>query len=99
MWVDDDIFPGPNNKNYIMYSHILQQNFDKNLNFILKSNTDTAMAYFKSPLFEATLQVCNYFKLITDVYRANEKNEKDKECAGPNLIKKFINLTQNFKDI
>ena len=38
----------------------------------MKSSTESAMAYVKSPLFEASLEVCEYFKLISDVYRKNE---------------------------
>jgi hypothetical protein len=56
------------------------------------------MAYFKSPLFKASLQVCEYFKLISDVYRVNETNGRDNECAGPNLFKEFIQLTKDSED-
>jgi len=41
----------------------------------LKSNTASAMAYIESPLFKASLDACEYFKLISDVYRANEDSE------------------------
>ena len=57
------------------------------------------MAYIKSPLFKSSLQVCKYFKLISDVYRVNETNGRDNEYAGPNLFKEFINLTKDFQDI
>ena len=55
MWVDDEIFPifGNENsvRNYKTYNHIHQQCLD--LHIILKTSTDTAIAYLKSPLFEA----------------------------------------------
>ena len=57
------------------------------------------MAYVRSPLFKASLQVCNYFKLISDIYRVNETNGRSKEYAGPNFIKEFIYVTKNFDDI
>ncbi len=57
------------------------------------------MAYVKSPFFKASLQVCNYFKLISDVYRSNETNDRPNELAGPNFIKEFIEVTKNFDDI
>ena len=47
------------------------------------------MAYVKSPFFKASLDACEYFKLISDVYRAYEDSEKDKKYAGPNFIKEF----------
>ena len=47
------------------------------------------MAYVKSPFFKASLDACEYFKLISDVYRANEQTKKEKEYAGPNFIKEF----------
>jgi hypothetical protein len=55
MWVDDDIFPHELNKNYRTYCYIQKEAFHKNLHIILKSSTDTAMAYIKSPLFKASL--------------------------------------------
>jgi hypothetical protein len=57
------------------------------------------MAYVKSPLFKASLQVCEYFKLISDVYRDNETNGRPNELAGPNFIKEFIEVTKNFDGI
>ena len=65
----------------------------------MKSSTDTAMAYIKSPMFKASLQVCSYFKLITDVYRVNETNGRSNALAGPSFIKEFLNVTKNFDDI
>jgi len=65
----------------------------------LKLSTDTAMSYIKSPMFKASLQVCNKFKLITDVTRWNETNGRNPEMAGPNFIKEFINYTKYFDGI
>ena len=57
------------------------------------------MAYIKSPIFKASLQVCSNFKLITNVYRANETNGRSNELAGPNFIKEFLDYTKNFDGI
>jgi hypothetical protein len=54
------------------------------------------MAYIKSPLFKASLQVCKYFKLVSNVYRDNESNGRSKELAGPKFIKEFIDTTIDF---
>ena len=70
-----------------------------NLNVILKSSTDVALAYIRSPLFKASLQVCNTFKLCTDITRYNEPKGKDPSFAGPNFIKDFINETKNYEGI
>ncbi len=48
----------------------------------MKSSSALAMAYIESPLFKACMQVCNQFKLISDVIRENEKTEDDKKFAG-----------------
>ena len=54
---------------------------------ILKLNTDVAMAYIRSPLFKASIQVCRSFKLISDIARFNETNGRDPHMAGPNFVK------------
>ena len=57
------------------------------------------MAYIESPLFKACMQVCNYFILISDVKRDNEKTEDEKNFAGVYFMKNFINNTnENFND-
>jgi hypothetical protein len=55
------------------------------------------MAYVRSSLFKASLQVCTYFKLISDIYRVNETNGRPNEYAGPNFIKEFLKETKDFK--
>ena len=57
------------------------------------------MAYDRSPLFKASLQVCTYFKLISDIYRVNETNDRPNEYAGPNFIKEFLKETKDFNCI
>ena len=99
MWVDDDIFPHKYNANFEDYTKIQKEAFDKNINFILKSNSSSAMAYIESILFKASLEGCNYFKLITDVYRTNENTEQEKKYAGPNFIKRFVDYTKDFENI
>ena len=54
------------------------------------------MAYIKSPLFKASLQVCKYFKLVSNVYRDNESNGRSNELAGPKFIREFIDTTIDF---
>lgn len=70
-----------------------------NLNIILKSSTEVALAYIRSPLFKASLQVCSTFKLCSDITRFNEAEGKDPYFAGPNFIKDFISETIDYEGI
>ena len=79
---------------------IYHRAFDKNINFILKASTEVAWAYINSKLFETSLQVCSSFKIISDMARFNESEDK-MECyvAGAKFISKFIELTKNWDHI
>jgi hypothetical protein len=57
------------------------------------------MAYVRSPLFKASIQVCTSFKLISDIARFNETNGRDPHMAGPNFVKKFKLETQGYDGI
>lgn len=61
--------------------------FQKNVNFILKNSSKVAWAYIKSEFFKKSLEVCNSFKLVSDVTRFNEEgNNEAKWNAGPRFI-------------
>ena len=50
-------------------------------------------------MFKAALQFCDSFKIVSDIYRANESNGRVKELAGPNFLKTFKNFTKDYQEI
>jgi len=50
----------------------LGQARDNGVQYIIKSNSTTALAYFDSALFKYALSKCTSFKFIQNVERANE---------------------------
>jgi hypothetical protein len=84
-----------------LFNFIKNNTFEKNLHIILKQETDTSIAYFKSQLFKTSLQVCKSFKLVSNIYREGEPIEDGKiytgpEYAGINFIKQFTELTKSY---
>ena len=74
--------------------------FQKNVNFILKNSSKLAWAYLNSEFFLKSLELCNSFKLVSDVTRFNEEGDQEaKWNAGPRFIKKFLDKTKNYDDI
>lgn len=55
MWVDDENFPDKtiekNSNNRKLFNYLQKATFEKNLHIILKQESDTSIAYFKSELF------------------------------------------------
>jgi len=58
-----------------------------NINFILKASSSVGWAYINSPLFKTSLQVCKSFKIVSDMARFNESEDRQ-ECyvAGAKFI-------------
>ena len=71
--------------------------FQKNVNFILKNSSKVAWAYIKSEFFKKSLEVCNSFKLVSDVTRFNEEGDNEaKWNAGPRFIQLFNKETASY---
>ena len=89
LWLDDHLFPENEedleNQEYL--HEIYHRSFEKNINFILKASSSVGWAYINSPLFKISLQVCNSFKIVSDMARLNE-NQNLEECyvAGAKFI-------------
>ena len=61
------------------------------MNFILKNSTKLAWAYINSEFFKKGLEVCNTFKLVSDVTRFNEEGGQEAQWnAGPRFMEKFM---------
>jgi len=56
-----------------------------------------AWAYARSDFFKKSLEVSKSFKLVSNVTRFNEKGPEDNKWnAGPNFIKDFRQMVQNY---
>lgn len=103
LWVDDELLPNPGhglNENQKLLHYIYYQSFQKNVNFILKTSSKLAWSYINSEFFKKSLEVCNSFKLVSDVTRFNEDGDNEaKWNAGPIFIKKFIQQTATYQNI
>ncbi|UJR18256.1 hypothetical protein I4U23_005159 [Adineta vaga] len=92
MWVDDRIFDENwQNKEYM--ERAAAKALNKNVHFIPKSSTDSALSFLRSP-FGQRLKNQETFRIVTDMYRDNENPPHN---AGARLIKslrkmKFRNL-------
>lgn len=70
LWVDDHIFDADwGNKALMEKASTLGTSI--NVHFILKSNTDSALAFLRSE-FGQRLKSSNTFRIVTDMKRANE---------------------------
>lgn len=91
LWIDDNLFPEEKNiknlENQKYLHQIYQSAFDKNINFILKASTKVAWAYINSQLFLNSLKYSKSFKIVSDMVRFNESEDKE-ECyvAGAKFI-------------
>ena len=81
MWVDDNIF----NENWENKGHMEKastQGTHVNVHFIPKSNTESALAFLRSP-FGKRLKESETFRFVTDMKRTNEALPKD---AGARFV-------------
>lgn len=66
----------------------------------MKNSSKLAWAYLNSEFFAKSLEVCNTFKLVTDVTRFNEEGGQEAQWnAGPRFIKKFMDQTKDLPNI
>ena len=71
----------------------------------MKSNTDVALAYFRSEFFRLSIEMAAVYKLIQDNIRNNEtiliyKSQNidiEEWMAGPRFHKDFMEETKNFE--
>jgi hypothetical protein len=75
MWVDDNIFnEGWESKKHMEKASTLGTHF--NVHFIPKSNTDSALAFLRSP-FGKRIKTSDTFRIVTDMKRTNESSPSD----------------------
>ena len=82
LWVDDRIFDAQwENKQHMEYAAV--KALDKNVHFIPKSSTDSALSFLRSA-FGQRLKNRDRFRIVTDM---NRENERPAHNAGARLIK------------
>jgi hypothetical protein len=82
LWVDDHIFKDEwDNMEHMVYAEA--KDSKKNIRFIEKSNTNSALGFLRSP-FGQNLKNRNTFRIVTDMHRDNEQPSNN---AGACLIK------------
>jgi hypothetical protein len=82
LWVDDKIFDARwENKAHMEYAAAKELN--KNVHFIPKSSTESALSFLRSP-FGQILKNRDTFRIVTDMHRDNEQSPRN---AGSRLIK------------
>ncbi|CAF3800713.1 unnamed protein product [Rotaria socialis] len=90
LWVDDEIFQDKwDNRKYMADAEA--KDLKKNLRFIQKSSTDTALSFLESP-FGQRLKNRATFRIVSDMHRANEESPGN---AGARLIKRLRQLGFN----
>lgn len=90
LWVDDHIFTrGWNNQQHMIYAE--SKDPKKNIRFIQKSSTDSALSFLKSP-FGQLLKNKETFRIVTDMRRDNENPSHN---AGARFIKGLRSLGFN----
>ena len=90
LWVDDQIFSDTwNNQEHMIYAE--GKDPTKNIRFIQKSSTDSALSFLQSP-FGQLLKNASTFRIVTDMYRDNEESPHN---AGARFIKRLRKLGFN----
>jgi hypothetical protein len=87
LWVDDNIFDQDwGNKEHMEYAAAKELN--KNVHFIPKSSTESALSFLRSP-FGQILKNRDTFRIVTDMHRDNEQPANN---AGSRFIKRLRQL-------
>ncbi|CAF1949157.1 unnamed protein product [Rotaria magnacalcarata] len=90
LWVDDEIFQDNwYNRKYMVDAEA--KDLKKNLRFIQKSSTNTALSFLESP-FGQRLKNRDTFRIVSDMRRTNEESPHN---AGARLIKRLRKLGFN----
>lgn len=102
MWIDDQIFTSKFLKydKWITLTKRRKVEVDRqDVQFVMKSMTTSAWAYFNSRFFELALKMGKKFVILQSPYRENEGILKideempvEKKLAGAVLLKKLIEL-------
>jgi len=87
LWVDDNILdPDWENKRHM--EKATSQMVNKNIHFIVKTNTDSAIRFLRSP-FGKRLVEKNELRIVSDMNRTNEYSPGD---AGARLVKRVRDM-------
>jgi len=108
IWADDELFQaaeGQNTPTAELIQFIQAHGFQRNIQFVLKDSTETALAFIRSKIFAQSFVYAKNVKLMTDNTRPGEKNEKYGDeaqyLAGPLFIKEtreYLGKTFQKKD-
>lgn len=69
LWTDQNIY-GFDNKIYITDSN--KNSFSKKIEYILKTKSETSVAFLRSEFFRISLDMCKTFRLITSKSRDDD---------------------------